>query len=48
MTVDEIEAAALSLDNDQRAALAAKLRDSLDGDDDDPAEVERAWAKEIE
>lgn len=45
MTIDEIEATALSLENDQRAALAAKLLDSLDHDDD-PEEVERAWVEE--
>ena len=47
MTIDEIEACALSLDSDQRATLAAELLDSLaDGGDGDPEEIERAWIEE--
>jgi putative addiction module component (TIGR02574 family) len=40
---------ALALPADERATVAAELLASLDGDTaDDPAEVEAAWAAEIE
>lgn len=43
-----VRVAALRLPMRSRAKLAADLIDSLDGESDDPAEVEGAWAKEIE
>lgn len=39
---------ALALPPEERADLAAELIASLDGPADDPAEVEAAWAAEIE
>lgn len=38
----------MSLPPEERADLAAELLASLDGPPDDPAEVEAAWATEIE
>ena len=45
-SVPDVFDAALALDEDDRAKLAAKLVESLDGDID--ADAEDAWAKEIE
>ncbi|MCX6619083.1 MAG: addiction module protein [Acidobacteria bacterium] len=39
---------ALALPSEERADLAAELIASLDGPAGDPAEVEAAWAAEIE
>lgn len=39
---------ALTLPIDQRADVAAELLASLDADAEDPAEVEAAWAAEVE
>ena len=39
---------ALALSIDERADVAAELLASLDDGSDDPAEVEAAWAAEIE
>jgi hypothetical protein len=39
---------ALALADDERADLAAELLASLDGHVDDPAAVQREWAREIE
>lgn len=39
---------ALTLPPEERADLAAELLASLEGPPDDPAEVEAAWAAEIE
>ena len=45
-SVPEVFDAALAMGEDDRARLAAKLVESLDGDLD--ADVEAAWATEIE
>jgi hypothetical protein len=39
---------ALALADDERADVAAELLASLDGRVDDPAAVQREWAREIE
>ena len=44
----EVLRAALSLLPEERADIAAELIVSLEGPADDPAEVEAAWATEIE
>lgn len=46
--VDEITQAALTLREEERAALASALLASLDEPADDPVEVEAAWNAEIE
>ncbi|MBA3798583.1 MAG: addiction module protein [Geodermatophilaceae bacterium] len=46
--VDEITQAALTLRDEERAALASTLLASLDEPADDPLEVEAAWDAEIE
>jgi putative addiction module component (TIGR02574 family) len=45
-SVPDVFDAALALDEDNRAKLAARLVESLDGELD--ADAERAWATEIE
>jgi putative addiction module component (TIGR02574 family) len=48
MSVQELEAEALKLPSPERAQLAHRSIVSLDDDDDeDPAEIERAWEEEI-
>jgi putative addiction module component (TIGR02574 family) len=48
MSVQELEAEVLKLPSPERAQLAHRLIVSLDEDDDeDPAEIERAWEEEI-
>jgi len=44
---EKVEAEALELPARERALLARRLIASLDGEADDPAEVERAWEEEI-
>jgi putative addiction module component (TIGR02574 family) len=44
---EKIEAEALELPARERALLAHRLIASLDGEEEDPAEVERAWEEEI-
>ncbi|MEW5928215.1 MAG: addiction module protein [Gemmatimonadota bacterium] len=45
--LEKVEAEALELPPRERALLAHRLIASLDGEDEDPAEVERAWEEEI-
>lgn len=46
---DELETAALELPPRERARLAHRLIESLDGEvSESPSEIERAWAAEIE
>lgn len=45
--LEKVEAEALELPPHERALLAHRLIASLDGQDEDPAEVERAWEEEI-
>jgi putative addiction module component (TIGR02574 family) len=48
MPVEQLEAAALALPVHDRARLVERLIERLDTDEDeDPAEVERAWEEEI-
>lgn len=44
---EKVEADALELPPHERALLARRLIASLDGEDEDPAAVERAWEEEI-
>lgn len=44
---ERVEAEALELPRGERALLARRLIASLDGEDEDPAEVELAWEEEI-
>jgi putative addiction module component (TIGR02574 family) len=46
MTRKTIESAAMKLPSRERGELAAALLSTLEFDD--PAEIERAWAKEVE
>lgn len=47
--IDRLQAEALELPSRERARLAHLLIASLDAEEDeDPAEVERAWSEEIE
>jgi len=46
--VDEITQAALTLDDEDRAALASALLASLDESAEDTHEIEAAWNEEIE
>jgi putative addiction module component (TIGR02574 family) len=47
--IDRLEAELLALPSNERAHLAHRLIESLEAEpEDDPAEVERAWAAEIE
>lgn len=46
--VDEITQVALALSLEERAKVASALLASLDESADDPAEVEAAWAVEID
>lgn len=43
----ELLAAALNLSNEDRAELASELLSSLEGEHDEPNDVEAAWAEEI-
>ena len=45
--LEKVEAEALELPARERALLAHRLIASLDGQDDDPAEVEKAREEEI-
>jgi putative addiction module component (TIGR02574 family) len=45
--LEKVEAEALELPARERALLAHRLIASLDGEGDDPAEVELAWEEEI-
>lgn len=45
--LERVEAEALELPPHERALLARRLIASLDGEGEDPAEVERAWEEEI-
>ena len=47
-TADRILQDALSLSEQERAEIAARLIESLDAQDSDAAGVEEAWAAEIE
>ena len=48
-TADKVLQEAMSLPGEERAAIAARLIASLDaGDEERPADVEEAWAAEIE
>lgn len=47
--IEQIEADALGLPASERARLAQRLIESLDGDlEEDPTEVELAWQAEIQ
>ena len=48
MPVEHLKSELLSLPRGMRAELAHLLITSLDDDAEDPVEVERAWAEEIE
>ena len=49
LPLERLEAEALELAPDDRAALAHRLIDSLDDcPDEDPTEVELAWEREIQ
>ncbi len=45
--LEKVEAEALELPRRERALLARRLIASLDGEDEDPAEVGLAWEEEI-
>ena len=47
MPLEKVEAEALELPPRERALLAHRLIASLEGEGEDPAEVERAWEEEI-
>ena len=49
LPLEKLEAQVLELSHEERAYLAQRLLVSLDADEeDDPAEVEQAWAAELQ